>query len=228
MGNLLSAAAPVRQQVAVFNPETSIGWHSLLWAEGTAMTAQGYSDTDPVGTWPNETGESDATGVNSGVFNTSNAVFNNRSSVNFFAPDNLTMTFGTGLDYTNGASFVMIGRATSAGNSTHNYCTGFQRGGQWRLNAGILITGGGRDANANIFNWFYPGAAGDSSLWVNDSLVLTGDAGSNEVGATSFYVAGSTYDNEFCLMGIYEGDITADSNWSAFMSWASDYYGVAI
>ena len=36
----------------VFGPE-SIGWHSLFWAEGSEMAAEGYSDTDDVGTWPN-------------------------------------------------------------------------------------------------------------------------------------------------------------------------------
>ena len=69
-----------------FNPETDITWHSLFWAEGTDFVAEGYGDTDPITTWPNETGESDATqatGSRQPLYTASHASLNNQPAVDF-------------------------------------------------------------------------------------------------------------------------------------------------
>ena len=100
-----------------FNPETDITWHSLFWAEGTGMTAQGYSNGDPVGTWPNETAESDATeATNQPTYEASNTNLNSQPAVDFGAAGDFTKLVATSftVDPSSPWSLVVIGDLTAS------------------------------------------------------------------------------------------------------------------
>lgn len=133
-----------------FDPETDIAWHSLFWAEGTAFTALGLSDTDQVSTWPNETGESDATqatSANKPTYDASHADFNNQPVIDFTPGSSgqflQTAAFSANPDYTDGVSIVIIVQLDATNNERYflDGITSSQHvlrciGGKWGLYAG--------------------------------------------------------------------------------------------
>ena len=225
-----------------FDPENDITWHSLFWAEGTDFLTQGYSDTDPVGTWPNETGETDATqgtGANQPTYSATGGP-NSKPCVTGDSTDYLaTGSFSVAPSYTSGVSFVAVGgtAATSSQNifggsgATNRNLMG-KSSTNWRVFSGTTpITGGTSDTNDHLFVGWFDGSSGNEKLWVDGSLVVDGNAGVQTIGGITLmadYAGGNNWAGDLSFVGVYEGDFTQDASYPDFISWASSHYGLTI
>ena len=243
----LLAVQPAAGGGGPFNPETDITWHSLFWAEGTDFVAQGYSDTDGVTTWPNETGEVDMAG--SGVdqtYDASDTVLNNQPSVQFSGTAGIGMegAFTTAPDYTSGMSVVTVARTTATDaiygywSDADSHASGSlqQRAngsGRWTIWAGVTsLSGGQPTVGAHLLTAFMSGSAVvNSRLDVDGTNVLDGDAGSNQI--TKFRLGTLHGDDRhlqgaIAFVGVYEGDITTDGSFADLETWVEDHYGITI
>lgn len=224
-----------------FNPETDITWHSLFWAEGTDFVAHGYSDSAKIGTWPNESGEIDATQAGAdGVKPSYDAVvpaLNDKPAVNFDGNDLLQATFSTGPS-SSLVSHVIVGQATtnpvvwcgvSMNNDRPKMFAGSGIG--WSMFAGVTLSGSAVDTSPHLLVGVFSSSGGDT-LHLDGALDATGDAGStlNTTSVTLGRNADSTqyWTGPIALIGIYNGDITADGSWADFESWVTSHYGITI
>lgn len=246
----MSIGAQVRRAAAgvstgEFNPQTDITWHSLFWAEGTDFQAQGYTDTDTVSTWPNETGETDATvSSNPPSFDAVNAAYNDQPVVDFTADNNRvidTANFSSGPTYP--ISVVVIGNMGAAsgindaffdGNdgTNRNSILRSADASQWRIFAtsGSQV-GGTADNNPHLFVGVFDGSTGNETLYVDGTSTISANAGSAQLdGLRIGNLSAGTFScrGYIALIGIYEGDITADGSWSAFEAWVEEHYGLSI
>lgn len=251
--SLLESVAGISQQVlggAAFDPETDITWHSLFYASGTAFTALGLSNGAAVGTWPNETGETDATEATlTPTFTASESGLNGQPAVSFDGiNDRLsTAAFSTNPSYTSGVSIVAVVYLRATPPNVDRFICDSASGGRnviyYRASNGdykmFQGTGGYNATGALTFGAGYLMSAlfttGTSdSLYLDGALKGTAAAGTDTIsnirlgysqsgGTTNLGIYGS-----IALLGIYEGDITADGNWSAFKTWAASHYGITI
>lgn len=74
-----------------------------------------------------------------------------------------------------------------------------------------------------------PVSGATDSLLIDGTSVLSGDAGDAAYGGLTL---GAGNDGTFpaqcaiAFVGVYNGDITADKNWRAFVQWVREYYGM--
>ena len=71
-----------------------------------------------------------------------------------------------------------------------------------------------------------------SELDVNGSTVASGNTGSNSWNGATFFDRYSTagvwsFYGEVAFMGVYDGDVRDDANWSTFVTAVNDYYGIS-
>lgn len=223
-----------------FDPETDITWHSLFWAEGSDFLAQGYSDTDTVTTWPNETGESDGAADGApvldidGVAGQPAVVYNGSNS-------HATSAFSVNPSYTSGVTVVVIGRQVGSdggnrflfdGIGASNRNAVFRSGG-----TGGVIYAGSSQNNASFTNdadfgltAFYS-TSGNEVLTVDGVETVNAAAGSQTLTGLTIgenYAGSNGGTWRVAFFGVYEGDITGDGSWADFQSWASSHYGVTI
>lgn len=228
-----------------FDPELDMAWHSLFWAEGTGFVAQGYSDTDSVTTWPNETGESDATeATNRPTYDASHASYNSQPVVNWSSSLTKLMTSEFTSNPTYPISIVVIGNMGSTGSNlvivdgrttdplTRNVIQN-QDGSGWQIFSGSTVQfGGTKDTSPHLFVASLDGSTGNDSLTVDGTTVISGvNAGSAQIdGLTlgNYPAAGYSFAGNAALFGIYEGDITQDPNYANFLLWASRHYGLNV
>lgn len=217
-----------------FNPETSITWHSLFWAEGSGFVGEGYSNGDPVGTWPNETEETDALSFGGlPTLTASYASLNDQPALHF-ATNAVATASSFSMNPTYPISIVMIGRVeTPAAFGTMFDGTGSDHSRiymnspptQWRLFAGTARSGGTVDTNAHLWVAQFDGSTGNDTLAVDGATVINANAGATTIQSA---VIGGTPVQAYSLVGIYEGDITADGAWSDFEAWVENHYGLSI
>ena len=217
-----------------FNPQTDITWHSLFWAEGTDFVAQGYSDTDSVTTWPNETGETDALSFgNLPTLTASYASLNSQPALHF-ATTTVATVSSFSVNPTYPISIVMIGRIETAagfGEMFDGAGSDFSRiymnspPTQWRLFAGTIRSGGTVDTNPHLWVARFDGSTGNDRLDVDGTTVIDANAGSTTIQSA---VVGGAPVQAYSLVGIYEGDITADGSWASMVAWIEDHYGLSI
>ena len=214
-----------------FNPETSITWHSLFWAEGTAMSALGYSDTDAVPTWPNETGETDATSVVlPAAYNAANPDYNNQPTINFAGNDNY-LSADLVSDTTLPLSVVLIcnaGYGFDGWYAVGGEATIGTRSKKWYMYAGgILYSAVDNDTDPHLLVGHF--TTGSSVMTVDGTEVIS--AVTTATPFQQIYLAGSGTKGlrgDMPFVGFYEGDVTADGSWSDFVTFAEDHYGLTI
>ena len=224
-----------------FDVENDITWHSLFWAEGTAMTALAYGDTDAVTTWPNETGETNATG-SGGAYSASDTLLNNKPAIvldgtgwlesNFVTDATASCNVLVVLRYAAGhQSFIMDSYANAnryiirADADTTNKVRA-----QASAGGGVSTTGTFPGGVAYGFR-LESAIGGLDRFYVDGGLATSRTSGTNtfrgpSIGAT--YSGARKMIGAIALLAVYEGDITADPAWSAMRSWVSYYYGVTI
>ena len=220
-----------------FNPETDITWHSLFWAEGTDFVAEGYADTNDVTTWPNETGQTNATEVtDTPTYDAVNASFNNQPTVAYGDDDRLGADpFSVAPTYP--ISIVAIGNVAAGGaryvfggNDADHRTDSYASGGEWRMTRGGTTVGAG--TQDSLPHLFVMNADSTDTLTIDGVGVLSGNSGPDQIEGLIlghyFGTADASVGGNIALIGIYEGDITADGSWSDFETWAEDHYGLTI
>ncbi len=245
MMQALKAAAQQQGGAAIdFDIENDITWHSLFWAEGTAMTALAYGDTDAVTTWPNETSETDLT-TSSLPYKASNPDLNGKPSVEMVSGNGVRLVGTWGTAPSNSAPVSMV--IVVSNNTTDQNSRSLAHIGDAKFEArgdsggSICVKAGGvRMLKINSVNNDTDGHLMVGVIFDDPTSALYVDGGTatnKDLGYTAF--TGSTMGlgsanggyrmrSDVALFGVYEGDITADPAWSAMESWVSYYYGVAI
>lgn len=229
-----------------FDPETSITWHSLFWAEGTDFVAQGYTDTASVTTWPNETSESDGSTTNDITYEASNTALGQPAVLSGGAGYCRTPAFTTNPDYTSGISIVIIAEYTGSSSAVGALVDGITSGGRHQVLTGNTFkfdvyagstqssSNGVHGTGAHSYLLTFDGSTGNETLSIDGGAdVIAADAGSQTITGLSI---GNRYDGHsarnwlgsIAFVGLYEGDITADGAWSDLQTWASDHYGVTL
>lgn len=232
-----------------FDIENDITWHSLWWADGTAMTAEAYDDDADVHPWPNETGEADLTQGTASWrphFKTSVAALNNRSGVYFDGSDD-SMTsslFTTAPTYP--ISIVMIGelRSRPGWQKLTDGFTSSTRNAIYLDSSGTPYLYSGSSASGASDSWgtgafgavaYFSGAGSPTTekLLLDSVQEISGAAGTQELTAlcVSRDQTSQTVQNAYLtlsVLGVYEGYIPDDSSWSDMQTWSNDYYGITI
>ena len=191
----------------------------VLWLAADKIT--GLSDADPVVTWEDESGTGDdptqGTADLRPTYQTGE--LNSLPVVRYDASnDRLVVALATDLvQPITQFGVVKIGADTATnrqidgGDTGATRCVTFINGGNWELFAGTLLSGAAISADT----WYYFIAlfnGASSSLRVNGSEVLSGDAGAQDHGG---YSIGSAFDgsavwqSDFAEYGIQDGAISA-------------------
>jgi len=112
----------------------------------------------------------------------------------------------------------------------------YTNGSSWRYYAGTAITvlAGfpAIDTNINAIMWDIDGTTGGSTPFNVNGTEDDQDGGTNVLnnGVTiaSSYL-GTGYANfDYCAIGLYEGDITADGQWSNLQNYVYDTWGLGL
>tara|TARA_R110002126_G_scaffold36734_3_gene111469 strand:- start:14479 stop:15252 length:774 start_codon:yes stop_codon:yes gene_type:complete len=239
-----------------FNPETDIAWHSLFWAEGTDFKALGLADGASVATWPNETGESDATQATEAYkpfYNDADSVLNNLPSVEVKEPGSSTPSwmktaaFSTAPSYTGGVSFVAIAykvgtapdrQGMSGGLDNNNTNTVFARyGTSVRIWAGGAARAGSTSMGNNVAHLVvakFTGSTGNDTMALDGlSPTIDADSGPDQIDGLMLFAHPGNPTNEhlvggIAFLGVFEGDITQDASYGDFKTWVGSHYGLTI
>jgi hypothetical protein len=223
---------------APYDPVVALGAHSGFWTEGSDFEDEGYSDTDTVTTWPNETAESDATATTGVTYNASDSNFNDKPSVSFSSTGDLaTSAFSTAPDYTDGVSIIFIAFLTADANvktlfdgldATNRNMVETNASEVWRVNAGT-VQGGSTVATGLVAGVaYFSGDSENSKLWINGVEEVDADAGSGQLDGLTIgarFNGVNDFNGELYLAMIVEGDVTSKSGWNTFKEWAEDQTG---
>lgn len=236
------AAAGVSAGGGSFDP-TVISWHSMFWTEGDDFIAEGYSDTDAVGTWPNETGESDATeATNRPTFDAVNAAYNDAPTVHFSASNSKLQTGTFSTSPTTASSIVVVGNygVVSGYRCLFDSVSGTRRqafwvsadGTQWTIFArSAEVSGGAADTNPHLFVCYFDGSSGNDTITVDGTEVASGNAGSSTpTGLTLGNLTNGTgsFQGDLAFVGKYQGDVTAHESWGAVEAGIASHYGITV
>lgn len=224
---------------AAFDVETSINWHTFFWAEGTLFQGEGYSNGNDVTTWPNETGESDlAEATNPPSYITSG--IGGQPSVTGDGTEYM-QTSAFSVDPTYPATIVLIGSYDGNTGFTRYIFDSLTSGNQnalvhtgtpaWQIRAPTAQSGGSGGNAEHFLRATFDGSSGNDTLHVDENLAINANAGDRTLdGITLFanlslgFIANATVS----LFGIYEGDLSADSNFDALKAWVTDHYGITL
>ncbi len=219
-----------------FDP-LSIEWFTAFWASDPDWTNPG--DGNPVGTWRDAgTKAQDATAASTErpTFRASHASFNNQPIVEFDGVDDdlSTGSWGTSLSQPNEVFVVGRYRTTASSgsiadgtlsSSTRHNLTVNSIGPKWQLRAGTLLNGGTADTAIHLFDAVFNG--GSSSLDIDGSNILSGDAGSNALNGVRL---GDTYNDglasevDIAFYGVFDGTLSAQQR-ADLLAWSQDTYG---
>lgn len=220
-----------------WDPRTQVTALHVMWASDPDWTNPG--DGNPVDSWRNHSGGGDPANTLTArpTFRASIAALNNRATIEFASASsqwlhvdvaNIAQTWkvvivGKAGTVGTGERFVGFGAAAAA-------CVGDTNANAWSFNTqGTLLTGGTSDTNAHVFRATAAGAS--SQLWVDESSVASGNAGSSSVvwlsiGAGNNGGASPTafLNGHVAFVGIYAG-ATSDASLSALCDDLQTYYG---
>lgn len=254
--SLTSLPGILQQQGAgPFNPETDITWHSLFWAEGTNMAAQGYSDLDDVGTWPNETAESDLTQSTTlwrPHYEDSKATLNNKPAVQYdgssthlltltswtadpgYSSTYLTVVFVFTIDSATTSISYLASSSLTEASDRHQYWHQPNSSNRIATYHGATQTDAvGGTTGAKFFRFRNISTTANDLGLINETQRIAGNAGTG-TGFDALAVGNRATDRAremngaMAFVGIYEGDITADGSWSDFKTWVTDHYGITL
>lgn len=207
---------------------TLVAWEHAYYTAGAAFTSEGYSDTDPVTTWPDEVGSVDfVTNSDDPAFDAVDSAFSDHPAVAFAVGDHLhhASALPTGC-----AGAVLIGRAhvvTAASienrwhdanlDSGNRYVIGFQ-------NSSYQLFFGGSAAQSVVGNtdphlWeLYQNGASDR-LTIDGSNIYTGtDRGTSVLTQMDLGNDGDHRGFSLVFLGLYDGDPASDPGWDDFLA----------
>lgn len=225
-----------KQEVRDFSPETDIVWHSLFWAEGSNFQALGYVDDEVITIWPNETAENDMNDSSNVKYVAAEANLNSRPAVtpSGASPYVQTTSFVSPLDYaTAGISIVVVCyhrtqttwlvASPSTDGNMHNLEIHGSPTATWKVWRGSLSS---TSVVVNPNTAYYAlNITGTNSVVVNGATA-TASGGNNTLEGVRMW-GNTDSDTSIAFMGLYEGDIRLNSNYSLLNSWVSSHYGIA-
>ena len=208
------------------------------------MTALAYSDTATVGTWPNETGESDATQATESkkpIFTASSARYNNQPCLTYSVNTRIMSTSTFAVNPSPPYSIVVVG---AVGGNQYSTIVDGRTGAtdrnviqRWSTSKWSIYAGGSHIKNGTSntavhgFRALFDGGTSTDYLHVDNVTTIAANVGPQTIdGITlgNYQNGGNVQCADLALVGIYEGDITADGSWAGMQSWVSSHYGVSI
>lgn len=222
---------------AAFNPETDMtGLHSLFWAEGTQFVARAYANTDPVGTWDNETGESDAVEATNQPTYVASGI-NGQPSVLFDGNDILqSAAFALNPSYTAGVTVIAIAdRDPGLDGALFDDRSAEQRifsaSGTWRLRAGAAVDSAvAVDFVPHLFVATFDGSTGNETLTLDGTQIINANAGSNTLTGVTIggRASGGQWVGSIAFVAVVVGNAAAMGWWADFEAWVTSHYGITI
>lgn len=211
-----------------FDPLTAIAWRAAWWASDPGWSNPG--DGNVVTTWRDGTGNGrDMTGSGSTkpTYRASVAAFNNKPAIDFTAASK-TLTLTDSLS--GGFSFVVICNHTtvdgsnrySFGNFSDGWMVGALNTSNWRLYNG-MDTAVAPNTSAHMFVGYVN--SGSSKLLV-DATSASGSIGTSAYTAPAWNPFFGGWLGYAVWGSLIAGDVTANSQWSAFKSWVTATYGI--
>lgn len=241
-GRLRSAGG---QLLGSFDP-LSVGWAHAYWTEGTEFAAQGYSDTDAVSTWPDEVGTDDlaqATGTNQPTYDADGGPNSTPAVLGDETDDWLDGAFTSAISQ--GLTVVLI---AAMGADTNDF-TVLVDGDANRILAfqnpagtANVYFGGGAGSTDTTYDF----TGDEQHLWViyyNTTASSFDVDGTNYGGTLSINTgdidgltlfssrsqASNTFNSgPYSFVGVFDGDVTTDPNWSDFLTWVTSHYGIVL
>lgn len=225
------------------NPLTDMSWYAAFWASDPSWTPP--ADGAAVDSWRNGgtlgTAAVQATGAKQPLYRAAAANLNSKPAIDFDGTDD-GLEVLSGVSLAQSFTVVWIGsldttagtRAHVALNSAATTRSMSVQTAAWRLNAGSSITGGTPSISTPYMVRNYVNGA-SSEIVQNGTSLVTGNAGAlalDVIVLGSAFFTPTTYsffqDGQTAFVGIYPGDVTADTQWSAFKAWVTAFYGIAI
>jgi hypothetical protein len=237
-----------RRPAAAFSP-FAVGWHTAVWADDPNWTNPG--DGNAVAQWDDGSGNArhltQVTGNRQPLFRSSVALLNNRAAVDFDGVNDMLQSAA----FTNVAqthSIIWIGKRDGVGGGANNErIIDLTNGGppntslfmkangstKWGIYAGSAISSSSLDQDTAAGHAIRVKYAGASTALVVDGTTDTVNPGT---GGGTYFTLGCNPPNDIsaagnihtAFAGLYAGDVTADGNWSSFVTWVSSYYGLTI
>lgn len=238
-----------------FDPRTDVTWDVLYWADDPSWSNPG--DGGAVSTWRDASGNgrdiTQATGTSQPAFRAAVPNLNNAGAVEFVrdnqgAGDRLDEASG----WTRSQPYTIVA-VVSAWSDPNDGTDTFRLFSAWSgsVQAGkgypaaneVVLYAGGADwrgtspattadlTSANLFTFFANGAS--SAIGKNGTVgTVTASPGTNPIQSNT--TVGVRFDGwqpssmKLALLGVYNGDFTADGNYTAFKTWAASFYGLTI
>lgn len=235
MGMMLARRGALAERA--FNPLTFIPVLHGSWADDPLWTNPG--DGAAVTSWRNHSGGGDpaSSGANRPTFDAVNPAYGNRATLHFASASNqrlnvdianVAQAFKVVIvgDHGNaGAGERIMGFGTALANGI-----GHGAGNVWSLQAGTALTGSASDLNPRVFRATVNGAS--SQLWVNESSVASGNAGTNQLvlltlgaGSLSTSSFGNPLNGDIAFYGIYPSTVS-DASLSVLVAKLRAYYAI--
>jgi len=230
--------------LAVVQP---VDWHTLFWAGGPLMQAEGYASSDPITSWPNETGESSyTTAVGPPTYQTGQFGIWGKPCIQFLGSAYLrTPAFLVNPTYPITRIMVVDIAATPTGedfltdgitNTGRNrIMQSSSMGGSWSIGAssGSSAAGVGPFTGSFGVRAVFDGSTGPDTLYLNGAYkVGATDSGSETLTGLTLaadYAGANNFSNfKVAFDAIYEGDIITDPGWPDLQAWILDQYNVVI
>lgn len=223
------------------SPLPVISWDMMYWVGGDAFQAEGYADTNPIPTWPDEVGVNDLTQTtvdNQPEFIASDANFNNQPTITSLAAATPYPYLDSPdfVDLTQPYTAVMVARVhilpvSGSGYvffSTHTgplvqFFTGTTPNEYW-IYAGTTLPGGTPDTNTHFFVVTFDGNF--STLEVDGIEVISGNANSGALGSLRLFTnsgASQATATSAAFVGLLNSTLTAQEK-ADLLSWSQDFY----
>ena len=218
-----------------------LAFDALWWASGPAMLAESPTDGSIRETIPDEIGSNGLTGfagpTAGPTWQAADSEVGGEPSFKFASVGTLFQS-GAFASFSQPWSVVLLLQNNSGANDQYfidgmggsNRCLFRTASGNWNFFAGSSFNHGATPASG--FRAFALVANGASSKIRVAGSQSTGNAGSHSFTGITL---GSAYDfgapmltGRFVLVGVYNGDVTADGDWAAFQSWVSTTYSLSL
>lgn len=237
----------LRRTGSGFNPLTAIAWEAAGWASDPAWTNPGNGNA--VSSWRNggsRAGAGDfaqATGNRQPLFRSSVAGLNGQPALDFDGVNDYIQTANFSSALTTAATMVVIGKRNGATNIANGRLADTSEAATYttlianQISTGRIGayasgyfsgTGPTQDTAAHLFRLYVNGA---SSVLAVDTTTVSGTLSTSNCaylgtgGRKSLDDA--NLDSSIAFVGLYAGDITANSQWAAFKSWVLSTYGIS-
>ena len=100
----------------------------------------------------------------------------------------------------------------------------------WRMKASTELTGGTADTNPHLLTYTFNGAS--SSLFVDGTSTITGNAGANPLLALELFALANGYglfsSGHIAFFLIFTTNPTALPEWATFKAWVTSTYGITV